>query len=54
MSLTIGGSKVHRSHDVEGNDLWDLDLGSRSNQIFLINAFPLKPFDIAASNFAGA
>ena len=27
---------------------------SRSNQIFLVNAFPPKPLDIAASNFAGA
>ena len=26
----------------------------RSNQIFLVNAFPSKPLDIAASNFAGA
>ena len=27
--------------------------GSRSNQIFLVNAFPPKLLDIAASNFAG-
>ena len=26
----------------------------RPNQIFLVNAFPPKPLDIAASNFAGA
>ena len=26
----------------------------QSNQIFLVNAFPLKPLDIATSNFAGA
>ena len=42
------------SHDVEGNASCDLDLGSRSNQIFLVNGLPLKPLDIAASNFAGA
>ena len=46
--------QVHRSHDVEGNASYELDLGSRSNQIFLGNAFPLKPLNIAASNFAGA
>ena len=27
---------------------------SRSNKIFHVNAFPPKPLDIAASNFAGA
>ena len=39
--------------DVEGNASCDIVLGS--NQIFLVNAFPfpLKPMDIAASNFAG-
>ena len=41
-------------HDVEGKASCDLDLGSRSNQIFLVNAFPPTPLDIAASNFAGA
>ena len=29
-------------------------MGSGSNQIFLVNAFPPKSLDIAASNFAGA
>ena len=41
---------------VLGNISCDLDpltLGSRSNQIFLVNAFPPKPLDIATSNFAG-
>ena len=38
--------QVHRSHNVEGNALCDLGLGSRSNQIFLV-AFPSKPLDIA-------
>ena len=46
--------QAHRSHDVEGNASCDLDLGSRSNKIFLVNAFPPKPLDIAASNFAEA
>ena len=46
--------QVHRSHDVEGNASCDLDIGSRFNQIFLANAFPPKPLDIAASNFVGA
>ena len=41
------------SQDVEGNASCDLDIRSRSNQIFLVNAFPLKPLDIVASNFAG-
>ena len=45
---------IHRSHDVEGNASCNLDPGSRLNQIFLVNAFPPKPLDIAASNFAGA
>ena len=32
-----------------------LNLGEfRSNQIFLVDAFPPKQLDIAASNFAGA
>ena len=42
------------SHDVEGNASCDIDLVSRSNQIFLINALPPKPLDIEPSNFAGA
>ena len=41
-------------HDVEGNSLCDLDLGSRSNQIFLVNAFLPKSLDISTSKFAGA
>ena len=43
--------QLHRSHDVEGNALSDLDLGLRSNQIFLVNAFPLKLLGVATSNF---
>ena len=39
--------KVHRSHDVEGNTLCNLELGSRSNQFFLVNTFPPKLLDIA-------
>ena len=62
ISLTIGSSNFKFCRDVEGNASFDLDLGSsfvldlgsRSNQIFLVNAFPPKPLDIAASNFAGA
>ena len=46
--------RVHRSYDVEGNASCDLDLGSMSNQIFLVNALPAKPLDIEASNFVGA
>ena len=42
--------QVNRTHYVEGNALVTLTLG---NQIFLVNAFPLKPLDIAASNVAG-
>ena len=40
------------SHGTEGNASYDLDLGP--NQIFLLNAFPPQPLDIAAQNFAGA
>ena len=43
--------QVHRSNNVEGNA--SCDLGSRLNKIFLVNSFPLKLLDIAASNFAG-
>ena len=39
---------IHRSHDVEGNTSCEIC------QIFLVNAFPPKPLDIAASNFTGA
>ena len=42
------------SHDVEGNALCELDLGLRSNQIFIVNTYPTKLLDIATSNFAGA
>ena len=44
------------SHYKEDNALCALDLGSRSNKIFLVNAFPPKPLDIhlPASNFADA
>ena len=52
--LQLQTLQVHRSHDVEGNASCDLDLGSGSNQIFLVNALPPKPLDIEASNFAGA
>ena len=44
--------QVHRSHAVQDNaPSCDLDLASRSNQIFLENAFPPKLLAIAASNF---
>ena len=46
--------QVHRSLDVEGNASCDLNLGSMSNQIFPVNAFPPKPLDIATLNFSGA
>ena len=46
--------QVHSSHDVEGNASCNLDLGSRSNQIFLVNAFTPKLLDIATSNIASA
>ena len=46
--------QVHWSHDIDSSALSDLDLGSRLNQIFLVNAFPLKPSDQAASKFTGA
>ena len=55
-SLAVATStlQVHWSHDVEGNALCNLDPRSRSNQIFIVNAFPPKPLDIATSNIAGA
>ena len=37
----------------QDNASCDLDLGSRLNQIFLVNAFPPKPLDIATLNHAG-
>ena len=46
--------QVHRAHDVEDNASYDLGLGSRSNQIFLVNAFSPKPLDILTSNFESA
>ena len=66
ISLTIGRSNfklcryIGQAHDVEGiascdlDPACDLDSGSRSNQKFLVNAFPPKPLDIATSNFTGA
>ena len=45
---------VHTSQNVEGNVLCDLHLGSMSNQIYSVNAFPPKQLEIATSNFAGA
>ena len=42
--------QVNRTHYVEDNASVTLTLG---NQIFLVNAFALKPLDIAASNVAG-
>ena len=44
--------QVHRSHNVEDNVSCDFGLGSRVNQIFLVNRFPPKPLDIAISKFA--
>ena len=48
--------QVHRSHDKEGTGqlLCNLDPRLRSNDVFSVNAYLLKPSDIATSNFAGA
>ena len=50
-TLQLQTLQVHRSHDVEGNASCDLDLGLRSNQTFLVNAFPPKLLDIETSYF---
>ena len=44
--------QVHSPRGVEG--MASCDIGSRLNQIFLVNAYPPKPLDIASSNFASA
>ena len=48
--------QVYRSHDKEGTGqlLCNLDPRLRSNDVFSVNAYLLKPSDIATSNFAGA
>ena len=45
--LPLATATSNFAGDVEGNALCYLDLGSRSNEIFFVNAFPSKPLDIA-------
>ena len=54
LAVVTSNLQVHRAHDVVDTALFYRDLGLRSNQIFLVNAFPPKPLDISTSNFRGA